>query len=89
MVLHDHSYPLGHIVTARFWQDLKGSDLHFTLSDTGWAKSAWGSLFGQWIEGATVFVYDIRGKFDPAGIPPSLTSMPSRRSAARLRSTGC
>ena len=72
MVLHDHSYPLGHIVTARFWQDLKGSDLHFTLSDTGWAKSAWGSLFGQWIEGATVFVYDIRGKFDPAGIPPLL-----------------
>jgi acetyl-CoA synthetase len=72
MVLHDHSYPLGHIVTARLWQDLKPSDLHFTLSDTGWAKSAWGNLFGQWIEGATVFVYDIRGKFDPAEIPPLL-----------------
>ena len=72
MVLHDHSYPLGHIVTARLWQDLKQSDLHFTLSDTGWAKSAWGSLFGQWIEGAAVFVYDIRGKFDPAEIPPLL-----------------
>jgi acetyl-CoA synthetase len=72
MVLHDHSYPLGHIVTARFWQDLKQSDLHFTLSDTGWAKSAWGSLFGQWIEGAAVFVYDIRGKFDPAEILPLL-----------------
>jgi acetyl-CoA synthetase len=72
MVLHDHSYPLGHIVTARFWQDLIQSDLHFTLSDTGWAKSAWGSLFGQWIEGATIFVYDIRGKFDPAEIPPLL-----------------
>jgi acetyl-CoA synthetase len=72
MVLHDHSYPLGHIVTARFWQDLKRSDLHFTLSDTGWAKTAWGSLFGQWIEGATVFVYDFRGKFDPAEIPPLL-----------------
>lgn len=72
MVLHDHSYPLGHIVTGRLWQDLKPSDLHFTISDTGWAKSAWGSLFGQWIEGAAVFVYDIRGKFDPAEIPPLL-----------------
>jgi len=72
MVLHDHSYPLGHIITARLWQDLKQSDLHLTISDTGWAKSAWGSLFGQWIEGAAVFVYDIRGKFDPAEIPPLL-----------------
>jgi acetyl-CoA synthetase len=72
MVLHDHSYPLGHIVTARLWQDLKPSDLHFTISDTGWAKSAWGNLFGQWIEGSAVFVYDIRGKFDPAEIPPLL-----------------
>jgi acetyl-CoA synthetase len=72
MVLHDHSYPLGHIVTARLWQDVKASDLHFTISDTGWAKSAWGNLFGQWIEGAAVFVYDIRGKFDPAEIPPLL-----------------
>jgi acetyl-CoA synthetase len=72
MVLHNHSYPLGHIITARLWQDLKPSDLHFTISDTGWAKSAWGNLFGQWIEGATVFVYDIRGKFNPAEIPPLL-----------------
>ena len=72
MVLHDHSYPLGHIVTARLWQDVTQSDLHFTISDTGWAKSAWGNLFGQWIEGAAVFVYDIRGKFDPAEIPPLL-----------------
>jgi acetyl-CoA synthetase len=72
MVLHTHGYPLGHIVTARLWQDLKPSDLHFTISDTGWAKSAWGNLFGQWIEGAAVFIYDIRGKFDPAEIPPLL-----------------
>ena len=72
MVLHNHSYPLGHIVTARLWQDLKSSDLHFTISDTGWAKSAWGNLFGQWIEGAAVFIYDIRGKFDPAEILPLL-----------------
>jgi acetyl-CoA synthetase len=72
MVLHNHSYPLGHIVTARLWQDLKPSDLHFTISNTGWAKSAWGNLFGQWIEGATVFVYDVQGKFDPSEIPPLL-----------------
>lgn len=72
MVLHDHSYPLGHIVTARLWQDLKKSDLHFTLSDTGWAKSAWGNLFGQWIEGSAVFIYDIRGKFDASEVPPLL-----------------
>lgn len=72
MVLHDHSYPLGHIITARVWQDLKPSDLHFTISDTGWAKSAWGNLYGQWIVGAAVFVYDIRGKFDPAEILPLL-----------------
>ncbi len=72
MVLHDHSYPLGHIVTAQLWQNLQPFDLHFTISDTGWAKSAWGNLFGQWIAGAVVFVYDTRGKFDPAEIPPLL-----------------
>jgi acetyl-CoA synthetase len=72
MVLHDHSYPLGHAVTAELWQDLRPTDLHFTISDTGWAKSAWGNLFGQWIAGAAVFVYDNRGKFDPAEIPPLL-----------------
>lgn len=72
MVLHNHGYPLGHIVTARLWQDLTPADLHFTIADTGWAKSAWGNLFGQWIAGAAVFVYDIRGKFDAAEIPPLL-----------------
>jgi acetyl-CoA synthetase len=72
MVLHDHSYPLGHITTARYWQDLRSNDLHFTLSDTGWAKSAWGKFFGQWIEGCAIFVYDIRGKFKPTEILPLL-----------------
>ncbi len=72
MVVHDQSYPLGHITTARFWHDLKSTDLHFTLSDTGWAKSAWGKIFGQWIEGAAIFVYDIRGKFKPTEILPLL-----------------
>jgi acetyl-CoA synthetase len=72
MVLHDHSYPLGHIVTARFWHDVRASDMHFTLSDTGWAKSAWGKFYGQWLEGAAIFVYDIRGKFNATEILPLL-----------------
>jgi acetyl-CoA synthetase len=76
MVLHTHSYPLGHIVTARLWQDLRPSDLHYTISDTGWAKSAWGNLFGQWITGAAIFIYDARGKFNPADIPPMLERYP-------------
>ena len=70
MVVHDHSYPLGHIVTARFWHDVRTTDLHLTLSDTGWAKSAWGKLYGQWLEGAAIFVYDIRGKFNATEILP-------------------
>ena len=55
MVLHTQaSYGLGHVITARFWQDLRAGDLHWTVSDTGWAKAAWGGLFGQWHERATV-----------------------------------
>jgi acetyl-CoA synthetase len=72
MVLHDHSYPLGHIVTARFWQDLCHNDLHFTVSDTGWAKCAWGKIFGQWIEGACIFVYHFTGKFQATEVLPLL-----------------
>ncbi len=72
MVVHTHSYPLGHIVTAGIWHDLKANDLHFTLSDTGWAKSAWGKFYGQWIQGACVFVYDIRGRFNATEILPLL-----------------
>jgi acetyl-CoA synthetase len=70
MVLHEHSYPLGHIVTARFWHDIRTTDLHLTLSDTGWAKSAWGKFYGQWIEGASIFVYDIRGRFNATELLP-------------------
>jgi acetyl-CoA synthetase len=53
MVLHPQSYGLGHIQTARFWQDLRPGDRHWTVTDTGWAKAAWGGLFGQWHERAT------------------------------------
>ena len=55
MVMHSQaSYGLGHIITARYWHDLRPGDVHWTISDTGWAKAAWGKLFGQWHEGATV-----------------------------------
>ncbi len=54
MVMHTQSYAIGHTITARYWQDLKPGDVHWTISDTGWAKAAWGKLFGQWIQGATV-----------------------------------
>jgi acetyl-CoA synthetase len=54
MVLHRQSYPLGHVSTARDWHGVGRGDRHWTVSDTGWAKAAWGSLFGQWHERATV-----------------------------------
>ena len=65
MVLHTHaSYGIGHDVTARFWQDLRPDDLHWTVSDTGWGKAAWGKLFGQWRIGAAVLMWNIVGKPD-------------------------
>ncbi len=65
MVAHNFLYPLGHILTAGFWQNLKDTDLHFSLAETGWAKCSWGKLFGQWICGASVFVYDYETRFLP------------------------
>ena len=65
MVLHTQaSYGLAHVLTAEYWQDLKATDLHWTLSDTGWAKAAYGKIFGQWTLGATVLQHDARGRFD-------------------------
>lgn len=64
MVRHDYTYPLGHILTATYWQNVKNNGLHLTVSDTGWAKSAWGKIYGQWLAGAAVFVYDYE-RFDP------------------------
>ncbi len=64
MVLHNFTYPLGHIVTAKFWQNLHENSLHLTVADTGWAKCSWGKMYGQWIAGAALFVYDM-DKFDP------------------------
>lgn len=64
MVLHTHKYPLGHEVTARFCQDLNENDVHLTVSETGWAKAAWGKLFGQMIVGATILQAETPGRFD-------------------------
>ncbi len=58
MVLHDHAYPIGHIMTARWWLNVQPGELHFTISDTGWGKSAWGKHYGQWLCESQVFVFD-------------------------------
>jgi acetyl-CoA synthetase len=65
MVIHDFTYPLGHIATAKYWHNLHENSLHLTVADTGWAKAVWGKLYGQWIAGACIFVYD-HEKFTPA-----------------------
>jgi acetyl-CoA synthetase len=64
MVAHDYTYPLGHIITAKFWQNVEENGLHFTVSDSGWAKSVWGKIYGQWLAGTSIFVYDFE-KFTP------------------------
>lgn len=65
MVIHSFTYPLGHIPTAVHWQNVDPDGLHLTISDTGWAKSVWGKLYGQWLAETAVFVYD-HEKFIPA-----------------------
>ncbi len=63
-VVHEHSYPLAHIVTAKYWQQAEDNGLHFTVAETGWAKASWGKLYGQWLVGSAVMVYDF-DNFDP------------------------
>lgn len=58
MVNHNFIYPLGHIITAKFWQNVQDNGLHFTVADTGWAKAAWGKIYGQWLSGSAVMTYD-------------------------------
>ncbi len=64
MVQHDFAYPLGHIVTAKYWQRVADGGLHLTLADTGWAKAMWGKIYGQWLSGCAVFAYDLES-FQP------------------------
>ncbi len=65
MVLHDHLYSLGHLLTAKHWQCVEPDGLHLTIADTGWGKAVWGKLYGQWIMESCVFVYDYE-KFVPS-----------------------
>ena len=64
MAVHDYSYPLGHILLAKHWQQVEADGLHWTVADTGWAKNAWGKFYGQWIMEAAVFVYEY-DRFEP------------------------
>lgn len=65
MVQHNFAHPLGHIVTAKYWQMVQENKLHMSVSDSGWAKFGWGKIYGQWICGAIIFAYDM-DKFIPA-----------------------
>jgi acetyl-CoA synthetase/medium-chain acyl-CoA synthetase len=62
-VLHTHAYTFAHRWTGEYWLDLRRTDLHWTTSDTGWAKAAWGVLYGPWMNGVPVFMFE--GRFDP------------------------
>ena len=70
MVQHNFSYPLGHIVTAKYWQQVEEDKLHMSVSDSGWAKFGWGKIYGQWLCGAVIFAYDM-----DAFVPEKLLEM--------------
>ena len=72
MVQHNFAYPLGHIVTAKYWHQVQDGGLHLTMADTGWAKAAWGKIYGQWFCGSAVFVYDY-DRFVPSAILDVIT----------------
>ena len=64
MIAHNYTYPLGHITTARYWHQVEDDGVHFTMADSGWAKFAWGKIFGQWIAGTALVAFDT-GRFNP------------------------
>jgi acetyl-CoA synthetase len=72
MVRHDYAYPLGHISTAKYWHQVVPGGLHITVADTGWAKAAWGKIYGQWICGTGLFVYDY-DRFVPSAMLETVT----------------
>ena len=72
MALHNFIYPLGHIMTAKYWHNCIDGGLHLTVADTGWAKAGWGKLYGQWIAGSAQFVYDM-DKFVPMKLAEKVT----------------
>lgn len=65
MVSHDFTYPIGHIPTAKYWHKVDPDGLHLTVAETGWAKSAWGKIYGQWLMEAGIYVFDF-DRFSPA-----------------------
>ncbi len=67
MVRHNFTHPLGHIVTAHYWQQVQNGKLHMSVSDSGWAKFGWGKIYGQWICGAVIFAYDME-RFIPKNL---------------------
>ena len=69
LAAHNYKYPLGHFITAKYWHQVVPDGLHLTISDTGWAKSSWGKLYGQWLCEAGLFVYDF-DRFDAEKILP-------------------
>ncbi len=76
MVLHNQRYPQAHRITAQYWIGLQDNDMHWNVSDTGWAKAAWSSLFGPWMVGAAIFVDNLTGKFDPKQFLHILSTYP-------------
>jgi len=66
---HSYTYALGHFITAKYWHCVDPDGIHFTISDTGWGKSVWGKLYGQWLCEAAIFTYDF-DRFDPLEILP-------------------
>ena len=75
MVQHNFSYPLGHIVTAKYWQQVEENKLHMSVSDSGWAKFGWGKIYGQWVCGAVISAMIWRPSSTPAtaGAPGKCT----------------
>ena len=77
MVPITHSnYPIGHVVTGKFWMDQRPTDLHWTLSDTGWAQAAWSAFFAPWNLGSALFIWDQRGKYEPGTTLDALEKLP-------------
>ena len=69
IAVHNHKYPLGHFLTARYWHNVDPNGIHFTISDTGWGKALWGKLYGQWMSETCIFAYDF-DRFDANKILP-------------------
>ena len=69
IAIHNYKYPLGHFITAKYWHCVNPDGLHLTIADTGWAKAAWGKIYGQWLCEAGIFVYDF-DRFDANDILP-------------------